>query len=195
MTYNGSPPNQPTHEITELLQKCRAGDRAAEGQLFSKVHDELRKLAGAKMRSERPGRMLQPTALVNEVYLRLVGTEGLSFENRRHFYGAASLAMQRILSNAWRDENAGKRPPPNRRRPLEDDVPAAASDDVDPVELSAALDKLVEQAPALAEIVRLRYFGGLEHKEIAECLAMNAAEEKSRYRAAINLLRGFMEAT
>lgn len=145
-------------------------------ELLAAVYDELRRVADRVMRSERDGHTLQPTALVNELYLKFAGLRDLRLENRRHFYGAAAEAMRRILVSYARQHKAHKRGAGAARVPL-DQVPDAqlAIDDIDYEELDEALAALRAIAPDKAVVVDLRYFAGLSIDDTAEVLGVSRA--------------------
>ncbi|HEY7752882.1 MAG TPA: sigma-70 family RNA polymerase sigma factor [Steroidobacteraceae bacterium] len=164
-------------DVTLLLQAVCSGDRAAYGQLYEAVYAELRRVAAANMRRESPGHTLQPTALVNEAYLRLApGVCGL--ENRRHFFGAAAEAMRRILVEHARRRLAGKRGAGLERVTLSGlDVPAD-EEGSDVLDIDAALEELGRERPRLAELVKLRYFAGMSIEEAAEAQGTSPATAK-----------------
>ena len=163
-------------EVSRLLSAMGQGDAHAASQLLPLVYGELRRLAAAKLGGERPGHTLQPTALVHEAYLRLVGagTEP-AWENRRHFFAAAAEAMRRILIDHSRRKRRGKRGGGWRRLELESlELPAAARGE-DLLALDEALDGLAQEAPLKAELVKLRFFAGLSVEEAAGCLGISRA--------------------
>lgn len=164
-------------DLTLLLQAAGAGDAAAYGRLYDAVYAELRRVAAANLRRETPGHTLQPTALVNEAYLRLApGAEG--FANRRHFFGAAAEAMRRILVDHARQRGAGKRGGGLDRVTLSGvDLPAPEQA-VDVLEIDAALAELARERPRLAELVTLRYFAGLSIEEAAQAQGTSPATAK-----------------
>jgi len=157
-------------EITHLLNAAAAGDRQAAADLLPLVYDELRKLAAARMAAEKPGHTLDPTALVHEAYLRLIGDQ--HFEGRGHFFAAAAEAMRRVLVNHARDRTRLKRGIRRNRVDLDRLTgPAAASDD-DLLELDDALDRLAKDYPAVAELVKLRFFAGMTLGDAADALGI-----------------------
>lgn len=160
-------------EVTLLLGALRSGDGSAEARLFDVVYAELRRRAGAAMAGQRASHTLQPTALVHEVYLRLVGGGAGPYGDRAHFFGAASKAMRSILVDHARRVAAQKRGGGRARAAL---VGAEAADpSLGPEEVLSvhdALDRLAAADPELGRIVELRYFGGLEFGEIAKSLEM-----------------------
>jgi RNA polymerase sigma factor (TIGR02999 family) len=156
--------------VTRLLKAMNRGDRKAAEDLLPLVYDELRKLAAAKMAAEKPGHTLNPTALVHEAYLRLVGDQ--NFDSRGHFFAAAAEAMRRILVNHARDRNRLKRGGKRHRVDLEKLTDLAVATDADLLELDDALARLAKDYPAAAEIVKLRFFAGMTLGEAAKALGL-----------------------
>jgi RNA polymerase sigma factor (TIGR02999 family) len=166
-------------EVTRLLAAAESGDRSAFDDLYRSVYDELRRIAQANMRREGRGHTLQPTALVNEAYLRL-GPMGSNWENRRHFFGAAAEAMRRILVDHARKRLASKRGAEYERVTLsgsELDMPAAEQD-LDVLQIDAALQQLRIESPRLADLVNLRFFAGLSIQDAAQALEISPATAK-----------------
>jgi RNA polymerase sigma factor (TIGR02999 family) len=169
-------------DVTVLLDRWGQGDAGAYGELLALLYDELRGLADRLLRGERPGHTLQPTALVNELYMRLVGLQDLRIESRRHFYGAAAGTMRRILVDHARHRKAQKRGGPDAVRvDLDrlDDV--AATDVLDYESLDDALTRLTAVAPDQAKVVELRYFAGLSIEETAAMLDVSPATVKRHW--------------
>ena len=165
-------------DVTRLLQRWNAGDTGAMPELLAAVYDELRRVADRVMRLERGDHTLQPTALVNELYVKFAGLRELRLENRRHFYGAAAEAMRRILVDYARVSKAQKRGGDKAVRVPLDAVPEgqlALRRDVDFERLDEALTALRVIAPARAAVVDLRYFAGLSIEETAEVLGLSRA--------------------
>lgn len=160
-----SPPS-----VTHLLQAWTAGDEQALAELMPLVYQELRRIAGRRLALERPGHSLQPTALVNEVYLKLVDTSGVSFRDRSQFYALAAQIMRRILVDAARARGASKRGGGQGKISLEEDFFASPGRDREIVALDDALDALAKEDPRKAKVVELRYFGGLSVEETGEVL-------------------------
>ena len=163
--------------VTQLLDAASAGDPAAAADLLPLVYDELRRLAGRQMAAEKPGQTLQPTALVHEAYLRLVGPGGgPDWNGRGHFFAAAAEAMRRIRVDAARRRLAAKRGGGAARRD-----PAALADlvapapDGDLVALDEALDRLAAAHPEKAALVKLRFFAGLTGDDAARALGVSPA--------------------
>jgi RNA polymerase sigma factor (TIGR02999 family) len=160
-------------EVTRLLDAAAAGDPHAPGQLLPLVYDELRRLAAQRLARERPGHSLQPTALVHEAYLRLVGgDEAVDWSGRGHFYAAAAEAMRRILVESARRRRSLKRGGDAHQVDLDSDLLAAAEPREDLLALDEALDRLAATNKPAADLVQLRYFGGLTLPEAAEALGM-----------------------
>jgi RNA polymerase sigma factor (TIGR02999 family) len=157
-------------DVTQLLDAAAGGDPAAAAELLPLVYDELRKFAAARMAAEAPGQTLQPTALVHEAYLRLVGDQ--HFNGRGHFFGAAAEAMRRILVDRARARQRLKRGGGGARQELQEDL-LVADDRVDElVAVHDALDVLERHDPQAAALVKLRFFAGLDHQGAAEVLGL-----------------------
>ena len=170
-------------DVTRLLDAAAKGERRAVDDLLPIVYDELRRLAGSMMRSERPGHTLQPTALVHEAFLRLLGSADIAWENRAHFFGAAALAMRRILIDRARHVKSTR---VERHAAQIRSTILAASDGshggrgLDPdhdadelLYLDGAMDALREKDARQYEVVMLRYFAGLTIEQTA--LSMNVS--------------------
>jgi len=160
-------------ELTRLLNNAAGGDTVSLNQLYDLVFAELRAIAARKMASERPGHTLQPTALVNEAYLRLGSSEGFKFENRSHFFAAAAEAMRRILVDNARRHSQLKRGGNQERVEFSETRIAAPDGDDKLLLVHEALDDLAREDPMKAEVVKLRYFVGLKHQEIADALGVS----------------------
>jgi RNA polymerase sigma factor (TIGR02999 family) len=163
-------------DVTRLLDAAAAGDLKAVAALLPLVYDELRRLAAARMAREKPGQTLQPTALVHEAYLRLVGADpGPRWDGRGHFFTAAAEAMRRILVEKARRKRRVRHGGDLRRRPLDADGPAAATpaDAADVLAVDEALTHLEVASPRRAGLVKLRYFVGLTLPEAADVLGVS----------------------
>src|SRR5262245_31278520 len=170
-------------EVTRLLDAAAAGNRKAAADVLPLIYDELRKLAAARMAAESPGQTLQPTALVHEAYLRLVGpAEATRWDSRGHFFAAAAEAMRRILVEAARRKKADKRGGGRSRLDAARIEIAAPEPDDDLVAIDAALDHLAAADPVKADLVKLRYFAGLTIEQAADALGISPATAK-RYWA------------
>jgi RNA polymerase sigma factor (TIGR02999 family) len=159
-------------EVTRILSALEQGDPHAAEQLLPLVYDELRRLAAQKMAQEAPGQTLQPTALVHEVYLRLVELKDPgSFKDRGHFFAVAATAMRRILIDRARKKKTRKRGAGLQRQPLDAIVAPEPNEDL--LALNEALDKLAVQDPLKAKLVELRYFAGLTGDQAAQVLGIS----------------------
>jgi RNA polymerase sigma factor (TIGR02999 family) len=161
-------------KVTTLLNEAGTGDSKASAELLPLVYEQLRALAGRKMRQERPDLTLQATALVHEAYLRLVDTTKVQlWESRWHFFAAAAESMRRILVENARRRGRLKRGGELQRVDL-DKLELTVNDPPDElIALDEALTRLAEKHPAKAQLVNLRYFGGLTHEEAAQALGMS----------------------
>lgn len=186
--------HETAHLITKLLGAIGRGDSGRARQLYTIVYDELRHMAVSQMAQELGRRTLQPTALVHEAYLRLTAAGEGTFENRRHFFAAAARAMQEIRVDDARRRGRLKRGGDRRIAPLQDEPSIFDQDSDEVLDLSAALGRLEEQHPELAEVVRHRYFVGLTVEEAAEVLGVAARTVRNRWNLArawlYNALRG-----
>lgn len=159
--------------ITEILQAANAGDPQAAEQLLPLVYEELRRLAAGKMANEQPGQTLQPTALVHEAWLRLVGPNETPWNSRGHFFGAAAEAMRRILIEAARRKSR-VRHGGGLTRVSPDEAQLVAELPADRLlQVNEALDQLAREAPAAAQVVKLRYFAGLTQPEVAWAMGIS----------------------
>jgi RNA polymerase sigma factor (TIGR02999 family) len=158
-------------DVTRILSAIEQGDPHAAEQLLPLVYDELRKLAAAKLAQEKPGQTLQPTALVHEAYLRLVGDQ--HFDNRGHFFAAAAEAMRRIVVETARRKRRLKRGGGLVRQEFDEAFLVAPKPREDLVALDEALNKLATIDKTAAELVQLRYFAGLSIPEAAEILTIS----------------------
>ena len=163
-------------DLTRLLDDAAAGDPRAAAELLPLVYDELRKLAVARMASESPHQTLQPTALVHEAYLRLIGpADGLRWDGRGHFFAAAAEAMRRVLVDAARRKRARKHGGDRRRVELRD-VPAEPEvEDERLLALDAALTRLAVEDPVAARVIEIRHFAGLSIEDAAAALGLSRA--------------------
>ncbi len=170
-------------DVTRILHQIEAGDAAAAGELLPLVYAELRRLAGHKMDKEAAGQTLQPTALVHEAYVRLVGDEDVrQWDNRGHFFAAAAEAMRRILIDNARRRQSYKRGGDRERLEIAEVDAIVESADVDELlDLDAALTKLAECEPEMAKLVQLRYFAGLSVEESAKTLGMSPRTVKRNW--------------
>jgi RNA polymerase sigma factor (TIGR02999 family) len=162
------------HDVTGVLRAMAVGDTHAAERLLPLVYDELRKLAAAKLVQEKPGQTLQPTALVHEAYLRLVGPAGgRGWDSRGHFFAAAAEAMRRILIENARRKRRQKRGGALRRVELDPAQLSYVPPAEDLLDLNDALDCLAALDPQAAQFVKLRYFAGLTIEEAAEMVGLS----------------------
>ena len=160
------------NNITLVLESVGRGERKATEELFPLVYEELRRMAAARMAGEAAGHTLQPTALVHEALLQLVGDGERSWQNRRHFFGAAAEAMRRILILNARRKSALKRGGAQSRVDIEDLEITAATPDEHILLIDEALQWLESDDPEMARMVLLKFFGGLTNEEVAENLGI-----------------------
>jgi RNA polymerase sigma factor (TIGR02999 family) len=180
-------------EVTRILSAVEQGDPHAAEQLLPLVYVELRKLAAHRMADEQPGQTLQPTALVHEAYLRLVGGEDRRWDSRGHFFAAAAEAMRRILVDDARRRHAWKRGGGMRRVGLDAAAPAAPTEESaaeDLLALDEALRQFEAEEPLRARLVKLRYFAGLSIPEAAAALGVSVATAKRHWVYARSWLYG-----
>ena len=163
------------HEVTDLLLSWRQGDAAAFDRLIPLVYDELRRVANRRLRGESPGHSLQATALVHEVYLRLVDLDRMTVTNRAHFFGVAATLMRQILVDHARRQRADKRGGAATIVSLDEVSPAAPTPNMDVLALDEALDALSAIDSRQCRVVELRFFAGLTIDEAAEVLGVSPA--------------------
>jgi RNA polymerase sigma factor (TIGR02999 family) len=162
-------------DATLLMTAVGEGDPKAAEKLLDLVYEELRRLATSKMAREAPGQTLQPTALVHEAWLRLVGTQNPKFENQAHFFSAAAEAMRRILIDRARRKLARRHGGEYERVNLDGYELAAPEADQQLLAVHDVLDKLAREYPVQAEVVKLRYFAGMANDEIGQVLNLSAS--------------------
>jgi RNA polymerase sigma factor (TIGR02999 family) len=163
-------------EVTRILSAIEQGDPHAAEHLLPLVYDELRKLAAQKLAQERPGHTLEATALVHEAYLRLVdGKQAQQWNSRGHFFAAAAESMRRILVDDARRKQSLKRGGQQRRVRLEEAISLNEQPADDLLALDEALNRLAQEDPIKAELVKLRYFAGLSVEQTAEALGISRA--------------------
>jgi len=160
-------------DVTQLLVAWNEGDQDALNRLTQMVYQDLHRLAHHYMRSERPGHLLQTTALVNETYLRLIDWKNVQWKNRSHFVGTCAQLMRRILVDFARSHGYLKRGGGSRKVPLEEAAGVMHQRDPDLVAIDEALKSLAEIDPRKGQIVELRFFGGLSVEETAEALGIS----------------------
>lgn len=172
-------------EVTRLLGQLGAGNQDVAGQLVPLIYDELRRIAGAQMRRERAGHTLQATAVVNEAYMRLVGDQGIEWQNRAHFFAIAANTMRRVLMDYARQRHAGRRGGEGARK-VDIDAELLIADDrlEDVVALDELLGQLTEMDPEQGRLVELRFFAGLNVEETAEVMGISPRTVKREWRLA-----------
>jgi RNA polymerase sigma factor (TIGR02999 family) len=171
-------------EVTQLLQQWSSGQEQALDRLLPQIYDELKKLAASYLRRERADHTLQPTALVNEAFLKLVDQRSAKWQNRAHFFGIAAQAMRRILVDHARAHAASKRGGGMRKVPLEDAGLIGWDVDVDLIALDDALTRLAVMDRQQSRIVELRFFGGLTMEETALVMHISPATVGREWRMA-----------
>lgn len=181
-----APRQAPADEVTTLLRSWRTGDARAGELLLERVYATLRAIASAQLRGERIGHTLQPTALVHESYLRLLGQQGIDWRDRAHFFGLAAVTMRRVLVDHARARNARKRKRDDAE-PVTLALPGAPA--VDLLDLDRALTAFAARYPRAAKVVEMRYFGELEIEEIAVCLDLSPTTVKRDWSFARAWLR------
>ncbi len=175
-------------DVTALLDRLRAGDTRAAGELFDRVYAELKRMAAAQVRADA-GHSYSPTELVHEAYLRLFntpvadapGSPGPRFADRAYFFAAAATAMRRVRVDHARARGAAKRGGGRARVDLDSGLAAAPESDLDLVALDAALDKLAARDPERTKLVELRFFAGLTMAQAAEVLGVSLATAERRW--------------
>lgn len=165
--------DEPSGKVTAILQAVQAGNQEAAAQLLPLVYEELRRLAQVRMAQLPPGQTLQPTALVHEAYLRLVGRTNQHLESRRHFFFAAARAMRDILVEQARAKAGPKRGGGRRKMPLDEEVAVYEPPSEDVLAVHELLTELEREDPVLAQIVNLRYFVGMTVEETAQVLGLS----------------------
>jgi RNA polymerase sigma factor (TIGR02999 family) len=174
----------PSKGVSGLLRAWGKGDLQARDDLLPLVYRELRQQAAGFLRHEPAGHTLQPTALVNEVYLKLVGQQRVTWQNRAHFLGTAAQLMRRVLVDHARARAAAKRPRRTFQVALDDGVGASEPRSCDLLALDQALDDLTTFDQRLARIIELRYFAGLTEQEVAEVLSISRATVTREWQTA-----------
>ena len=182
-------PGPASAQVTMLLGRLTEGDARALDRLMPLVHDELRAIARRYMGNERAGHTLQPTALANEAYLRLVDLDEIDWRGRAHFFAVAAGIMRRVLIDHARKRRAARRGGDAKRVPLEETVLLANERPEELVELDEALVRLRELDPRQEQIVELRFFGGLSVEETAAVIGISARTVKREWAVARAWLR------
>jgi RNA polymerase sigma factor (TIGR02999 family) len=174
--------DQPDQAITRILQAAQAGDPQAAAELLPLLYDELRKLARARMSKTPPGQTLQPTALVHEAYLRLVGKSDPKWQGRGHFFAAAAQSMRDILVEQARRKASLKRGGDRKRLDVEEVTPVIQPPTDDVLALNEAVRRLEADDPRKGQIVNLRFFAGLTNEETAAALDVSVGTIKREWQ-------------
>jgi RNA polymerase sigma factor (TIGR02999 family) len=170
--------------VTGLLRRWQDGDESALVQLLPLVQDTLHRLAHRHVNRERPGHTLQTTALVNEAFIRLVGQQGVDWQNRAHFFAVSAQVMRHILVDYARQRVSGKRGGELRRVTLDAELAVSTERSAELVALNDALSALEKIHPRGSRVVELRYFGGMNNKEAAEVLSVSETTVERDWRLA-----------
>ena len=178
-------------QATQILHAMSAGDRSGADQLMELVYDDLRGLAQSHLQATPSDHVLQPTALVHEVFLKLVGSN-VDWKSRSHFFALGAKAMRHILVDYARESSAQKRGGDRQRVPLADDLIVSAKRDEDVLALDEALKVLTEIDPERAEIVEMRFFGGMTIKEVAESIGKSPRTVDKQWAATRVWLRRYL---
>ena len=171
-------------EITRILASLQGGDREAFGAVFPLVYDELRRMARNRMRAERPGHTLSPTALVHEAYLKLAGLERIEWRNRAQFFALSAQAMRQVLVDHALKKKAQKRGGGEIHVTLDEEVPGGDPPVEEVLALDEALKRLEASHPRRVRVVVCRFFAGMEVDEIAAALGVSEATVKRDWTAA-----------
>lgn len=174
------PESPSTQDITHLLQQARHGGDAVRNRLFEVVHQHLKQIALRYMKNERPGHTLEPTALINEAYLRLFGSlDAISWEDRSHFFGIAARQMRLILVDYSRRKKAEKRGSGGIQVTLSHAEGIAETQDFE--DLHSALCEIEKNAPDVGQVIELKFFAGMEDREVAQALGINFAKVRRNW--------------
>lgn len=171
-------------EVTQILNQITDGDQSAVDRLLPYVYDQLRAIAASRLRGERPGHTLQPTALAHEAYLRLVGEQQIPWANRAQFMAVAARCVRQILINHANARNAAKRGGGAARITLDEAHAVTDSGIIDLLDLDGALDQLAQLSERQARVVELRFFGGMGVEETAEAIGVSPRTVESDWRFA-----------
>jgi RNA polymerase sigma factor (TIGR02999 family) len=188
-------PESCPNSVTHLLDAAGRGDASAREELWATVYEELHRLARGHIAGEAPGRTLQPTALVHEAFLKLIGGEAIAWSSRHHFFGAAARAMRQILVDDARRRRRLKRGGQYERVPLSANIPFDGADPTRILIVDEALSRLERADRGLAEVVLLRVFAGLSGDDTARILGVSSRTIDSRWRFARAWLRRELETT
>jgi RNA polymerase sigma-70 factor, ECF subfamily len=179
--------------VTTLLGRVREGDQDATNQLLTILYPELRRLAARYLQRERRGHTLQPTALVNEAYLRVFGSDSVDWNDRVHFFAVVARQMRRVLVDHARAVRADKRGGDAIKVSMDDAHDLSAHKDADLIDLDDGLEALAREDPRSAQVVELRFFGGLTEHEIGEALQIAVATVKRDWTFAKAWLFSYLE--
>jgi RNA polymerase sigma factor (TIGR02999 family) len=171
-------------ELSRLIGVSRKGDRQAEARLFEMLYHDLHRMAAIQLRRERPDHTLQPTALVNELYLRIFETNTPAPQDRGHFLAICARVMRRILVDHARSKGAAKRGASPQRVPLDDLIVYSPGQEREIVAIHEALERLEQFSPRKSRVVELRFFGGLSEEEIADALQISSRTVKRDWEMA-----------
>jgi RNA polymerase sigma factor (TIGR02999 family) len=172
------------NQATLLLGRLNSGDQEAARELLPLLYDELRALAARQFRGQPANHTLQPTVLVHEAFLRLVGRPEKDWNDRKHFFAVAATAMRQILVNHARAKKADKRGGGERPVLVNDEIVGRSGQDLDVLDLNDAMEKLAVIDPRKHRVVELRFFAGLTVPEVAEVLELSVTSVESEWRAA-----------
>ena len=175
---------EPGGDVTRLLGQLRSGKPDVGEQLVPLIYEELRRIAGAQMRRERPGHTLQATAVVNEAYMRLAGGQEVDWQSRAHFFAIAAKTMRRVLLDYARQRQAGKRGVGAHKVDIDAELLVGDDRIEDVVALDEVLRRLTEMDPDQGRIVELRFFAGLNVEETAEAMGISPRTVKREWRLA-----------
>src|SRR5271165_2632655 len=187
--------NPTTEDVTVLLAQLTKGNEEAGSKLIPLVYSELRRLAGGYMRRERSDHTLQPTALVHEAYLRLVGQRAVDWQSRSHFFGIAAQVMRRILVDNARGHMRDKRGGGQKPVPIDEALVFAPEQSEEFLKLNEALDRLTKLDERQGKIVELRFFGGLTVEQTAELMGISPKTVKRDWSMAKAWLHGDLKAS
>lgn len=191
--YLASSQTDDVSNATVILEAIEAGDPKAAEQFLVLVYDELRRVAAAKLADVPPGQTLQPTALVHEAWLRLVGDRNPSFKDRAHFFRASAEAMRHIMIDRARRKKSLRHGGSHRRIDFDGlNIASPAADD-QVLAMNEALDKFESRHPIQAEVVKLRYFAGLTNQEVSEALGVSVSTVKNYWAFSRAWLLGEIE--
>lgn len=180
-------------DVTRLLIDARAGDAQAEAQVLSVLYRDLKRRAQAMMGREQHNHTLQPTALVNEAYARLVGSQLPEWESRTHFLAIAAKVMRRVLVDHARARAAQRRGGDVQTISLDTDLPLSTEHDPDVIALDQALERLAALDPRQAQMVTMRFFGGLTVSEVADVMGISKRAAEAEWTMAKAWLRQALE--